>query len=44
MTPAEAVERGADLLVVGRPITAAADPREAAATIAREVEGARPLD
>ena len=44
MTPAEAVERGADLLVVGRPITAAADPREAAATIAREVDGARPLD
>ncbi len=41
MTPAEAVERGADLLVVGRPITAAEYPREAAAAIAREVEGAR---
>jgi orotidine-5'-phosphate decarboxylase len=44
MTPAEAAERGADLLVVGRPITAAGDPREAAAAIAREVEGARPPD
>lgn len=44
MTPAEAVERGADLLVVGRPITAAADPREAAAAIAREIEGARPAN
>lgn len=44
MTPAEAVERGADLLVVGRPITAAADPREAAAAIAAEVRGARPSD
>lgn len=44
MTPAQAVERGADLLVVGRPITTARSPREAAAAIAREVEGARPLD
>lgn len=41
MTPAEAVERGADLLVVGRPITAAADPGEAAAAIASQVEAAR---
>lgn len=41
MTPAEAVERGADLLVVGRPITAAARPREAAAAIAGQIEGAR---
>lgn len=32
-TPAEAVERGADLLVVGRPITAAADPVAAAEAI-----------
>lgn len=40
MTPSEAVERGADLLVVGRPITEAADPREAAASIADEVRGA----
>lgn len=40
MTPSEAVERGADLLVVGRPITEAADPRAAAASIAAEVRGA----
>ncbi len=44
MTPSEAVARGANLLVVGRPITAAANPRGAAAAIAREVEGARPSD
>ena len=44
MTPVEAVERGADLLVVGRPITAADNPREAAAAIASEVEGARSSD
>lgn len=41
MTPVEAVERGADLLVVGRPITAAVDPGEAAAAIASQIEGAR---
>ncbi len=34
MTPAEAVARGADWLVVGRPITGAADPAAAAAEIA----------
>lgn len=33
-TPEEAVERGADYLVVGRPITAAADPEKAAADLA----------
>jgi orotidine-5'-phosphate decarboxylase len=44
MTPAEAVERGADLLVVGRPITAAANPREAAAAIASQVEATRSSD
>jgi orotidine-5'-phosphate decarboxylase len=32
--PAEAIRAGADLLVVGRPITQAADPRAAAALIA----------
>lgn len=44
MTPVEAVERGADLIVVGRPITAAADPRLAAAMIESQVEAAWPVD
>lgn len=34
MTPAEALKAGADWLVIGRPITAAPDPRAAAAEIA----------
>jgi orotidine-5'-phosphate decarboxylase len=38
MSPREAVEAGADYLVVGRPIVAAPDPRAAAETIAREIE------
>jgi orotidine-5'-phosphate decarboxylase len=33
-TPEEALQSGADLLVIGRPITGAADPGAAAATIA----------
>lgn len=33
-TPADAISRGADYLVIGRPITAAADPEEAVAAIA----------
>lgn len=37
--PAEAVERGADRIVVGRPITGAPDPAEAAARVVRELEG-----
>jgi len=37
VTPREAVERGADYLVIGRPITAAADPAEAAGRIADEL-------
>lgn len=41
MTPAEAIEAGADLLVVGRPIRDANDPGEAAADIARQVRLAR---
>jgi orotidine-5'-phosphate decarboxylase len=38
MGPAEAVAAGASYIVVGRPIIAAADPRQAAETIARELE------
>ena len=37
-TPAEAIRAGASHIVVGRPITAASDPREAALAIAKEVE------
>lgn len=36
-TPAEAVRRGASYLVIGRPITQAADPAAAAAAIADEI-------
>ena len=38
-TPAEAIRAGADYLVVGRPITAAADPPRAARAIAEEIAG-----
>jgi len=37
-TPAEAIAAGADYLVVGRPVTEAADPRRAAEGIFREIE------
>jgi len=37
MTPAEAVQRGADVLVIGRPITGAADPADAAKSITAEL-------
>ena len=40
MTPVEAIAAGADYLVVGRPITRAADPRAAAAAIVAEMDAA----
>jgi orotidine-5'-phosphate decarboxylase len=36
--PGKAIAAGADYLVVGRPITAAPDPRAAAEAIVREIE------
>lgn len=41
-TPAEAIRAGADHLVVGRPVTAAADPRAAALAIQDEIAAAIP--
>jgi orotidine-5'-phosphate decarboxylase len=43
-TPAEAIRRGADRIVVGRPITRAADPRGAAAAIQAEIMESAPSD
>jgi orotidine-5'-phosphate decarboxylase len=37
MTPRDAIEAGADYLVIGRPITAHAEPREAVAKILKEL-------
>jgi len=41
MTPAAAIAAGADYLVVGRPIVAAADPRRAAQAIVAEIAQAK---
>jgi len=38
MTPAQAIAAGADWIVVGRPVTAAADPGQAAADIAASIQ------
>lgn len=38
MTPAEAIQKGADYLVIGRPIIEADDPAEAARQIVSEIE------
>ncbi len=40
-TPTEAIKAGADFLVVGRPITAAPDPRVAAQSIVDEIAAAK---
>jgi orotidine-5'-phosphate decarboxylase len=40
VTPAMAIERGADYLVIGRPIRDATDPREAAREITAEIQSA----
>ena len=39
MTPRQAIEAGADYLVIGRPIIAHSNPREAVAKILAEIEG-----
>jgi len=41
LTPGEAIQAGADYLVIGRPITAAGNPRAAALAINDEIEAAR---
>jgi orotidine-5'-phosphate decarboxylase len=38
MTPQAAIEAGADYIVVGRPITQAADPGDAARAIAASIQ------
>ncbi len=39
MTPSDAIRSGADLLVIGRPITAAVDPLQSLRTIQQEIMG-----
>jgi len=39
MTPRRALQEGADILVIGRPITGAADPAEAAKSILADLRG-----
>ncbi len=41
VTPEDAIRAGVDYLVVGRPISAAEDPQQAALAIARQIERAR---
>ena len=43
-TPRAAIDAGADVLVVGRPITRASDPRGAAQELAREIALLAPFD
>jgi orotidine-5'-phosphate decarboxylase len=38
-TPREAIDSGADYLVIGRPITAASDPKAAVRSVANELTG-----
>lgn len=44
MTPSQAVERGADYIVIGRPIIAAASPGLAFTKIAKELDAVHPSD
>jgi len=41
LTPAQAVQAGADFMVIGRPITQAPDPRAAALAITAELEAVK---
>jgi orotidine-5'-phosphate decarboxylase len=40
-TPTQAIQAGADYVVVGRPITAASDPRAAAQAVVDEIAAAK---
>jgi orotidine-5'-phosphate decarboxylase len=42
MTPAEAMAKGADYLVIGRPITGAPSPNEAFLRVVEELDQSRP--